>query len=59
LTAENLGRKRERGNIPRNHGKSRRGISKSRLGKIECWICGKKGHMKKDSRAPKKQRDGQ
>jgi hypothetical protein len=30
-----------------------------RLGKIECWNCGKKGHLKKDCRAPKKQRDGQ
>jgi hypothetical protein len=23
------------------------------------WNCGKKGHLKKDYRAPKKQRDGQ
>jgi hypothetical protein len=29
------------------------------LGNIECWNCGKKGHLKKDCRAPKKQRDGQ
>ena len=29
-----------------------------RVSKIECWNCGKKGHLKKDSRAPKKQGDG-
>jgi hypothetical protein len=34
-------------------------ISKSRLGKIECWNCGKKGHMKKYFKAPRKQRGGQ
>jgi hypothetical protein len=45
---ENRGRQRERGKSPGNHGKSRKGRSKSRLGKIECWNCGKKGHLKKD-----------
>jgi hypothetical protein len=55
---ENRGRQKDRGKGLGNHEKSRKGKSKSRLGKIECWNCGKKGHMKKDCRAPKKQRDG-
>jgi hypothetical protein len=59
LNMENRGRQKDRGKGSGNHGNSRRGRSKSRLGKIECWNCGKKGHMKKDYRAPKKQRDGQ
>jgi hypothetical protein len=58
LTVENKGRKRERGKSPRNYGKSRKGISKSKLGKIKCWNCGKKGHLNKNCIAPKKQRDG-
>ena len=33
--------------------------SKSRFRKIECWNCGKKGHLKKDSRAPKKKGERQ
>jgi hypothetical protein len=37
---------------------TRKGRSKSILGNIECWNCGKKGHLKKEYRAPKKQRDG-
>ena len=41
-----------------NNGNSRKGGSKYRLGNIECWNCEKKGHLKKDCRAPKKQRDG-
>jgi hypothetical protein len=59
LNMENRGRQKDRGKGFENHGNSRKGRSKSRLGKIECWNCGKKGHMKKDWRAPKKQRDGQ
>jgi hypothetical protein len=55
---ENRGRQKDRGKGSRNRGNSRKGRSKSRLGKIECWNCGKKGHLKKDCRAPKKQRDG-
>jgi hypothetical protein len=55
---ENKGKQNERGKSPGNHGNSRKAISKSRLGKIECWNCRKKGHLKKDCRAPKKQRDG-
>jgi hypothetical protein len=54
LTMENRGRQRERGKILGNRGNSMKGRSKSRVGKIECWNCGKK-----DCRAPKKQRDGQ
>jgi hypothetical protein len=59
LSMENRGRQKDRGKGSGNRGNSRKGRSKSRLGKIECWNCGKKGHLKKDYRAPKKQRDGQ
>jgi hypothetical protein len=59
LNMENRGRQKDRGKGSGNRGNSRKGRSKSRLGKIECWNCGKKGHLKKDYRAPKKQRDGQ
>jgi hypothetical protein len=38
---------------------SRKRRSKYKLGKIGCWNCGNKGHLNKDCRAPKKQRDGQ
>jgi hypothetical protein len=56
---ESRGRQKDRGKGLGNRGNTRKGRSKSRLGKIECWNCGKKGHLKKDCRAPKKQRDGQ
>jgi hypothetical protein len=56
---ESRGRQKDRGKGSWNRGNYRKGKSKSRLGKIECWNCGKKGHLKKDCRAPKKQRDGQ
>jgi hypothetical protein len=59
LNMESRGRQKDRGKSSGNRGNSRKGRSKSRLGKIECWNCGKKGHLKKDYRAPKKQRDGQ
>ena len=59
LNMENRGRQKDRGKGSGNRENSRKGRSKSRLGKIECWNCGKKGHLKKDCRAPKKQRDGQ
>jgi hypothetical protein len=59
LNMENRGRQKDRGKGFGNRGNSRKGRSKSILGKIECWNCGKKGHLKKDCRAPKKQRDGQ
>jgi hypothetical protein len=59
LNMENKGRQKDRGKGSRNHGNSRKGKSKSRLGNIECWNCWKKGHLKKNCRAPKKQRDGQ
>ena len=56
---ERRGIQKDRGKGLGNHKNSRKGRSKSRLGKIECWNCGKKGHMKKYYKAPKKQRDGQ
>ena len=59
LNMENRGRQKDRGKGFGNCRNSRKGRSKSRLGKIECWNCEKKGHLKKDCRAPKKQRDGQ
>jgi hypothetical protein len=58
LNMENRGRQKDRGKGSGNHGNSRKGRSKSRFGNIECWNCGKKGHLKKDCRAPKKQRYG-
>jgi hypothetical protein len=56
---ENKGRQKDRGKGSKNRGNSRKGISKSILGNIECLNCGKKGHLKKYCRAPNKQRDGQ
>jgi hypothetical protein len=58
LNMENRGRKKDRGKGSENCENYRRGRSKSILGKIECWNCGKKGHLNKDCRPPKKQRDG-
>jgi hypothetical protein len=59
LTMENMGIQKDRGKGSGNCGNSRKGRSKSILGKIECWNCGKKEHLKKDCRDPKKQRGGQ
>ena len=56
---ESRGRQKERGRSPGNRDKSKKGRSKSRFGKIECWNCGKKGHLKKDYRAPKKKGERQ
>ena len=58
LTMENRGRQRARVRIPCNHNKSRKGRSKSIFGKIECWNCGKRGHLRKDYRGPKKKGGG-
>jgi hypothetical protein len=59
LNMENRGRQKDREKGSGNHENSRKGRSKSILGKIECWNCGKKGHLKKDCISPKKQTDGQ
>ena len=59
LTMESRGRQNERGRSLVNHDKSKKGRSKSRFGKIECWKCGNKGHLKKDCRAPKKKGERQ
>jgi hypothetical protein len=56
---ENKGSQMDRGKFPRIDGNSRKGRFKSKLGKIECWNSGKKGHLKKDYIAPKKEIDGQ
>ena len=56
---ERRGRQKERGRILSNHRKSRKGRFKSRIGKIECWNCGWKGHIKKDCIGPKKKGDMQ
>jgi hypothetical protein len=45
LTAKNRGRQRERGNILGTCG-NYKGVYKS-IGKLECWHCRNKGHMKK------------
>ena len=47
----------ERGRSRGNRSKYRKGISKSRFGKIECQNCGKRGHLKKDCKAPNKKGD--
>jgi hypothetical protein len=54
LTMDNRERQKDRGKVSGNHWNSRKGISKSRRGNIECWNCGKKGHLKKYYRAPTK-----
>ena len=54
LNMENRGRQNDRGKGLGSHKTSRKGRSKSIFGKIECWNCGKKWHMKKDCIAPKK-----
>jgi hypothetical protein len=59
LNMENKGRQKDRGKGSGSCENSSEGRSKFRMGKIECWNCGKKGHLKKDHRSPKKQRDGQ
>jgi hypothetical protein len=59
LNMENKKRQKDRGKGSRKHKNSRKGRSKSIFQKIECWNCGKKGHLKKGYKAPKKQRDGQ
>ena len=56
---ESRGRQRERGRNPSNCKKSRKGRSNSILEKVECWNYGKRGHLKKDYKAPKKKGDGQ
>ena len=57
LTMESRGRQKERGKSPGNRSKSRKGKSRSIFKKIDCWNCGKKGHMKKECGAPKKKGD--
>ena len=56
---ESRGRQNERERSPGNHGNSKKGRSKSRFEKIECWNYGKKQHLKKDCKAPKKKGDRQ
>ena len=54
MNMESRGRQNERGRSQRNRSKSKKGRSKSRFRKIECWNYGKKGHLKKYCRVPKK-----
>ena len=56
---ESRGRQRERERSSGNHIKYRKGRSKSIFRKIKCWNCGKKAHLKKDCRAPKKKGERQ
>jgi hypothetical protein len=53
---ENMGRQKDRGKASGNLENSRKGRSKSILGNIECWNCGKKGHLKKDYSSKEKKR---
>jgi hypothetical protein len=59
LTVENRGRQKDIGKGSGNRGNYRKARSKSRPGMIECCNCGKKRHLNKDCKSPKKQRDGQ
>lgn len=52
LTIEAKGRQRERGKSLRNHGKSRKGRSKS-IERVEFYNYGKKGHLKKHCQSQK------
>ena len=58
LHTESRGRTSER-NSNRGRSKSRRGKSKWGKKDFNCYNCGKKGHFKKDCRAPKKDTDAQ
>jgi hypothetical protein len=58
LNMKNMRRQKDRGKGSRNYENSRKGRFKYRMGKIHCWNFGKKGHLKKDCIAPKKQIDG-
>ena len=53
LSMDNRGRQRERSKNPKNRDRSRRSKSRSKS-ILECWNCGKKGHMKKDGWSKKK-----
>jgi hypothetical protein len=48
LNMENRGRQKDIGKGSRNCGNYRKGRSKYRFVKVECWNCGKKIHLKKD-----------
>ena len=56
---ESKDKQNEKGRSLGNRRKSKKGRSKSQFGKIECWNCGKKGHLNKDCRAPKKKGERQ
>ena len=58
LTMDIGGIQRERGKSLGYRSSSRKGRSKPILGNMECWSCGKRGHMKKDCGALKKKGDG-
>jgi hypothetical protein len=58
LNMENRGRKKDRGKGSRNHGNSRKGRSKIHTWKARVLELWEERNLKKDCRAPKKQRDG-
>ena len=54
LTVETRGRPKERSKSHKNRDHSRRSKSRTKSTTMECWNCGKKGHMKKDCWSKKK-----
>ena len=48
LTMDSRGRPRHKGKSSGKCGTFEKGRSKSRLKNVECWNCGKKGHLKRD-----------
>ena len=58
LNVDNRGRSFEMNKGNENRGKSKNGKGKSRNGRIlECWNCGKTGHLKKNCRAISKNKN--
>ena len=58
LNVDNRGRISDRNKGNGNRGKSKNGRCKSRNGRnLECWNCSKTGHLKKNCRGLRKNKD--
>ena len=58
FNVENRGRNPDRNNRSNGRSKSRNGRGQSKFRQpVECWNCGKTGHIKKNCRAPPKKED--